>query len=135
MLVCERFSYQRDGVKTELIRFFDNIQIMTNCGRFFHVCIVIKQVSVLQQSARFCLTLMVPAEHRYPLMLILTNLINCNFRHIFIHQMEIKVILLLLLIMLLLLFMFLLFLLIIILLLLVILLLIIILLIIILIIF
>ena len=26
MLSCERFKYQRDGVKTELIRSFDHIQ-------------------------------------------------------------------------------------------------------------
>ena len=35
MLVCERFSYQRDGVKKELIRLFDNIQSIVALSLFF----------------------------------------------------------------------------------------------------
>ena len=35
MLVCERFGDQRDGVKKELIRLFDNIQSIAAASLFF----------------------------------------------------------------------------------------------------
>ena len=35
MLVCEWFGYQRDGVKKELIRLFDNIQSIVALSLFF----------------------------------------------------------------------------------------------------
>ena len=35
MLSCERFRYQRDDVKTELIRSFDNIQSIVALSLFF----------------------------------------------------------------------------------------------------
>ena len=35
MLVCERFGDQRDGVKTEFIRLFDNIQSIVAVSLFF----------------------------------------------------------------------------------------------------
>ena len=35
MLICELFSYQRDCVKNELIRLFDNIQSIVAVSLFF----------------------------------------------------------------------------------------------------
>ena len=35
MLVSERFGYQREGVKKELIRLFDNIQSILALSLFF----------------------------------------------------------------------------------------------------
>lgn len=35
MLVCERFGYQRDGVKKVLINLFDNIQSIVALSLFF----------------------------------------------------------------------------------------------------